>query len=76
MLDVCPHARQPLAGGSVVGNTITCPHHGACFDLASGQPTNGVTAQSLKLLAVREDNGRIAVKLPPPTGGYLAWNKT
>lgn len=76
MLDVCPHARQPLAGGPVTGTTITCPHHGACFDLVSGQPRNGITAQALKLLPLREADGRIAVKLPPAPAGYPTWNKS
>lgn len=32
----CPHLGLPLAKGKVDGSTLTCPWHGAQFDLCSG----------------------------------------
>ena len=31
--DKCSHADIPLCGGQIIGNYITCPVHGAVFDL-------------------------------------------
>jgi 3-phenylpropionate/trans-cinnamate dioxygenase ferredoxin component len=37
--DVCTHDGQPLTDGPVSGTEITCPRHGAKFDLKTGKPT-------------------------------------
>jgi 3-phenylpropionate/trans-cinnamate dioxygenase ferredoxin component len=35
--DVCTHDGQPLTDGPLVGCEITCPRHGARFDVRTGQ---------------------------------------
>ncbi|MEO1996124.1 MAG: non-heme iron oxygenase ferredoxin subunit [Planctomycetaceae bacterium] len=35
--DVCTHDGQPLKDGPLDGHTITCPRHGAQFDLKTGR---------------------------------------
>lgn len=37
--DVCSHDGQPLTNGPAQAGQITCPRHGARFDLRTGQPT-------------------------------------
>ena len=34
--DTCTHAEASLSEGSLEGTVVTCPHHGAQFDLKSG----------------------------------------
>lgn len=34
--DNCPHQHLPLADGLVENNTITCPYHGAVFNIKTG----------------------------------------
>jgi 3-phenylpropionate/trans-cinnamate dioxygenase ferredoxin component len=36
--DVCTHDGQPLTEGPLQGCEITCPRHGARFDVRTGQP--------------------------------------
>ena len=63
--DACPHALQPLKGGAITGTTIRCPKHGACFDMKTGMPQNGITKASLELYAVRIRDGIVQVDAGP-----------
>ena len=35
--DTCTHRGGPLSEGSVDGDQVECPWHGACFDIKSGE---------------------------------------
>jgi len=57
----CTHYHGPLADGLVVGDTIRCPWHHACFSLASGEPLAAPALSPLSCWEVTERGGKIVV---------------
>jgi NADPH-dependent 2,4-dienoyl-CoA reductase/sulfur reductase-like enzyme/nitrite reductase/ring-hydroxylating ferredoxin subunit len=68
----CSHYHGPLAEGLVVGNSIRCPWHHACFDLRSGEATRAPALNSLAVWQVEHEGDRIFVRRkreqPKPRG--------
>jgi len=61
----CPHYGAPLEKGKVLHGKLICPWHHACFELASGHLCEPPALDDLPTYAVREENGRILVQVPP-----------
>ncbi len=61
--NVCPHARVPLSEGSLDGSTITCPLHGARFDVRTGRCLRGPAADDLSVYTVRTVDGEVLIEL-------------
>ena len=57
----CTHYHGQLADGLVVGNTIRCPWHHACFDLATGEALAAPALSPLTCWQVEERGGKIIV---------------
>ena len=60
--DVCSHDGQPLTDGPVLGAVITCPRHGARFDLRTGTALCMPATERVPtfLVEIREDSVFVA----------------
>ena len=45
--DTCPHRSASLAEGDLIGKEITCPLHGAIFDVTTGEVLEGPAGENL-----------------------------
>ncbi len=50
--DTCTHRGGPLSAGEVDGTTVTCPWHGATFDLSTGNACGPPASTSVKRYSV------------------------
>src|SRR6202048_530953 len=68
----CSHYHGPLAEGLVVGESIRCPWHHACFDLRTGEAARAPALNPLTVWQVERDGERIFVRQrraqPKPRG--------
>ena len=60
--DRCTHADIPLCGGQIIGNFISCPVHGAVFDLSDGSVQAPPAFEDLETFEVKVEDTLISVK--------------
>jgi NADPH-dependent 2,4-dienoyl-CoA reductase/sulfur reductase-like enzyme/nitrite reductase/ring-hydroxylating ferredoxin subunit len=58
----CSHYHGPLAEGLVVGHSIRCPWHHACFDLRTGEAARAPALSPLSVWKVEQQGERIFVR--------------
>ena len=62
--DVCSHDDGPVAEGEVSGAEITCPRHGARFDLQTGKALSLPAVVDIPAYPVRVEGDEVQVGLP------------
>jgi len=61
--NICTHVGGPLCEGEIEGNEVTCPWHGAMFDVTTGQVLGPPAANSVSRYNVRVDGSDIEVEV-------------
>jgi 3-phenylpropionate/trans-cinnamate dioxygenase ferredoxin subunit len=62
--DNCTHISGPLSDGELEGEVITCPWHGAQFNVRTGKVLRGPARQDLMTYPVKIESNDVLVGLP------------
>lgn len=63
--NVCTHAFARMSEGYLKGTRLTCPLHGATFDVRTGAVLGGPATIPLSAYQTKVVNGMVEVALPP-----------
>jgi 3-phenylpropionate/trans-cinnamate dioxygenase ferredoxin component len=61
--DVCTHDEGPLGEGTLRGEEVECPRHGARFNVKSGAAVSMPAVVPVKVFEVRVEGADLQVKL-------------
>ena len=61
--DECSHAGGPLCDGSIEGNTVACPWHGAVFDITTGAAKTAPACDDVACFKVRLAGDDVQVEI-------------
>jgi nitrite reductase/ring-hydroxylating ferredoxin subunit len=62
--DTCPHRGGPLWEGELIGNEVTCPWHGARFDVTRGAHLSPPARSDVACYKVQVVGDEVQVDLP------------
>lgn len=60
--DVCTHDGAEIASGTLEGDEIICPRHGARFCIKTGAVKSAPAYEDIPCFPVRIENGRVQVR--------------
>ncbi len=61
--NTCTHVGGPLGEGALIGKEVTCPLHGAQFDVTSGKVLGGPARSDVKSFPVRLEGDDVMVEV-------------
>ncbi|MGR3318259.1 MAG: Rieske (2Fe-2S) protein [Candidatus Anammoxibacter sp.] len=61
--DTCTHQKASISEGEIDGDIVSCPHHGARFDIKTGQALSLPAMFPLKKYQVKVDGNDIKIAL-------------
>ena len=62
--NTCTHRGGPLADGDLDGDVVTCPWHGARYDVKSGEVLGPPASQGVMAYKVRVQGEDIEIEVP------------
>ena len=65
--DRCSHDDGPLGEGTLEGQRLECPRHGAQFDVTTGRPTTLPAVLSVQTFPTQVEGGQVWIAPGPPT---------
>lgn len=64
--NLCSHMQKTLHGGRLIGPQLTCPEHGAVFDVRSGEALSFPAVRPINTYPVEVRDGTVFVKIKKP----------
>lgn len=61
--NACTHDGGPLGEGEIEGHEVTCPWHGAIFDIATGEALGPPAGDDLDTYSVRVNGSDVEVEI-------------
>jgi nitrite reductase/ring-hydroxylating ferredoxin subunit len=62
--DTCTHSGGPLSEGDLDGEVVTCPWHGAQFDVKTGEAMSPPATEPVRSYRVKVEGSDILIKRP------------
>jgi 3-phenylpropionate/trans-cinnamate dioxygenase ferredoxin subunit len=60
--DICTHDGAELTGGTIEGDQIICPRHGARFCLRTGRAMTPPAYEPVRVFATKVETGRLWIR--------------